>query len=645
MEDEVKMRGRRAVERASIEAMSHEPGKPGPVSFWHELRRRGVDRAGGVYVAAAFILLQLGEIVLPAFNAPDWVLQTLVVFVFLGLPVALAFSWVFDLTPEGLKRTRALARAGKGTVVPQLALLGVSVVSLGLGALWFSRGALSVAEDGGVSGAPDPGVSSFASIDPDAPITAVAVLPLADFAEDDDFFARQLHEELITQLSRLTSLRVVSRTSVERYATTDKLLPEIAAELRVQAIVTGSVAMTTESDSVRISIQLLHAPSDTHMLSRSFQREMKDILRLQTEVAVEIARAVQGELGDEMIAEVGRIAEVDPEAHRAVLMGQSELELGTPEGLTVAEGHFERARDADSTFAPAWAQLAGTRVLKGLEGLPLSEETVAQVMDEIRRAAELGGAEEQVNAATTLLGRYFDGMSDPAGQRVMFGLDSILGPGFAPDSVARTYALESTRIGRRGRSPSRFVAARQFLEAGQYDSASAAYTQILEADPLAGPAWSGLEAAHWLSGDFLGVVSVLADRIFATQGESSESQALVRELREAVDEGDPVGYWEWRRQYDSIRLDRGERVSDVELAVTAVGLSDIDGALRYLESAVEKRDPALATLRNNPMWDPIRRDPRFREIATRIGAFLRGERGAPGGRRGGGGRPGARGPG
>ena len=307
-------------------------------TFWSELRRRGVVRAGGVYVAAAFVVLQLGEIVLPAFNAPDWVLQSLVIVVFLGLPVALAFSWVYDLTTEGLTRTGALVRQGKGTVVPQLALVGVTAVSGALGVLWFGMSALTAPDGGTGVEAPAPGVASFANLDPNAPITAVAVLPLADFAEDNDFFARQLHEEIITQLSILTSLRVVSRTSVERYATTDKLLPEIAAELRVQAVVTGSVAMTAENDSVRISLQLLHAPSDTHLLSRTFQREMKDILRLQTEVAVEIARTVQGELGADVIEDIEQIAEVDPEAHRAFLMGQAELERGTPGGTGSGSG-------------------------------------------------------------------------------------------------------------------------------------------------------------------------------------------------------------------------------------------------------------------------------------------------------------------
>ena len=379
--------------------------KQGLAAFWRELRRRHVVRAGGVYVASGFVVLQLGEIVLPAFNAPDWVLQSLVVLVFLGLPVVLAFAWVYDLTPEGLAKTREQQGGARVTIAPRLALLAATSISVALGALWFLRsGATGDGGDGAeaVETAP-PAAARTASLDPDAPITAIAVLPLADFAQRDDLFARQLHEEIITQLSLLSSLRVVSRTSVERYADSNMLLPDIAAELGVQAVVTGSVAMTSESDSVRISVQLLHAATDTHMLSRSFQRELKDILRLQTEVAVEIAESVQGELGDDLSAEAEMVAEVDPEAYRAFLQGQQELERGTPEALEAALGHFDRSAELDPGYAQPLAWRAGTHLMLATDGDSVPEDVLAQVRGDLERAGLLGGAEDEVAATMVIL--------------------------------------------------------------------------------------------------------------------------------------------------------------------------------------------------------------------------------------------------
>ena len=578
-------------------------------AFWQELRRRRVVRAGGVYVAAAFVVLQLGEIVFPAFNAPDWVLQSVVVAAFLGLPVVLAFAWVYDLTPEGFAKTRETQ--ARVTLVPRLALLIVTSVSVGVGALWFQRSA-AVGGDAGVgdAGAGDaaagaPGAEAapneaarLASLDPSAPITAIAVLPLAHLAEGDDLFARQLHEEIITQLSLLTSLRVVSRTSAERYADSDMLLPDIAAELGVQAVVTGSVAMTPESDSVRISVQLLHAATDTHMLSRSFQREMKDILRLQTEIAVEIASTVQGELGEGAIEEVERVAEVDPEAYRAFLQGQRELERRTPEGLQAALDHFDRSVALDSGFSLPVAWRAGTNLMLAPNRDSLPAEVLAQVREDVQRAEQLGGAEDEVAAAKVVLRDQLDA-------------------GFAEDSLRRRYLLESTRFGRRLGRESPLAGAHRLLQEGRYDSAAVVFTAILDADPGMIPAWSGLEEAHLLQGHYARAVDVREQRILATQGETPDAIASVEALHETFDESDPASYWVWRQDQSTGRVDRGERVSDVELAVIAVGLGDRGGALEHLEAAVDNRDPALVALRTSSMWDPLRSDPAFQEIVRR----------------------------
>ena len=594
-------------------------------AFWQELRRRRVVRAGGVYVAAAFVALQLGEIVFPAFNAPDWVLQSVVVLAFLGLPVVLAFAWVYDLTPDGLAKTRE--SQSRVTLVPRLALLIVTSVSVGVGALWFQRsaatGGAGDAEAGGagVEAAPD-GAARLASLDPGAPITAIAVLPLAHLAEGDDLFARQLHEEIITQLSLLTSLRVVSRTSAERYADSDMLLPDIAAELGVQAVVTGSVAMTPESDSVRISVQLLHAATDTHMLSRSFQREMRDILRLQTDVAVEIASTVQGELGDEVIEEVERVAEVDPEAYRAFLQGQRELERGTPDGLQAALSHFDRSAALDSGFALPFAWRAGVHLRQVAAGDPIPAAVLTQVQQDMRRAAQLGGAEDEVAAAGVFLrdqlGAGFAGVGARVEEALADAAEIAVIAGVAEDSLRRRYLLESTRFGRRLGPESPLMEAHRLLQEGRYDSAAVVFTAIVEADPNMIPAWAGLEEAHLLQGHYAGAVGVREQRILATRGETPDAIASIQSLHETFDESDPASYWLWRQDYSTDRVERGERVSDVELAVIATGLGDRGRALEHLEAAVENRDPALVALRTSSLWDPLRSDPAFQEIVRRV---------------------------
>ncbi|MDE2806176.1 MAG: hypothetical protein OXN18_13615 [Gemmatimonadota bacterium] len=594
--------------------------KQGLGAFWRELRRRHVVRAGGVYVAAAFVVLQLGEIVLPAFNAPDWVLQSLVVAAFLGLPVVLAFAWVYDLTPEGLAKTRQSPGGVKVTMAPRLALLVVTSISVALGLVWFQRSAATGDASAGTDAAPAAAVR-FASLDPDAPITAIAVLPLADFAEGDDLFARQLHEEIITQLSLITSLRIVSRTSVERYADSDMLLPEIAAELGVQAVVTGSVAMTSESDSVRITLQLLHAATDTHMLSRTFQREMKDILRLQTEVAVEIATTVQGELGEQLIDEVEQVAEVDPEAYRAFLQGKSELEQRTPGGLQAALASFDRSAALDPSFSLPVAWRAGVRLMQFPNRDSVPPELLAQVLEDVRRAEALGGAEDEVAAARVVLfdqiGAGFAGVNAEVVEGVEATAEVARFVEAAGDSLRRRYLLESTRFGRRLGRGSPVVEGHRLLNEGRYDSAAVVFTAIVEADPNVAPAWSGLEEAHLLQGNHAGAVGVREQRILATQGETPDAAASIEALHETFEEDDPASYWRWRQEHNEGLVARGERVSDVEMAATALGLGDHGAALAHLEAAVRNRDPALVSLMTSSMWDPLRSDPRFTDIVRR----------------------------
>ncbi len=615
-----------------------QPDTRRPGNFWAEGRRRGVFRVGGLYVAGAFVLLQLGEIVLPAFNAPDWALQTLVVFVFLGLPVALAFSWVYDLSPEGLKRTRSLVPAGGRSLVPGLALLGVTAVSAALGAWWFSRSAMGDPETGAGADAPSSSPAAFASLDPAAPITAIAVLPLAHFAEGDDLFARQLHDEIITRLSELTSLRVVSRTSVERYRTTDKMLPEIAAELGVQAIVTGSVAMTAESDSVRISIQLLHAPSDTHIESLTRQREMKDILRLQTEIAVEIATLVQGELGAEAVDDFEWIAQVDPEAHRAFLRGQEALDRGTPEARQAALGWFDQAVEHDEGFALARAWRAGAHLLGLSDEDSIPTGVIASIRQDLLRAEELGGAADEVTAAMVILEDHLgDGFEEaleslpPAFRDVVVDVRTAVE---ATDPVRRQYLFDATRFGRSLGPRSPLMVARRLVETERYDSAEAVYRQILEDDPSVVPAWAGLEDLHLRQGDFDEAIGVREDWILATRGDTPASRAAVEQLRGVSAPEDPSGYWRWRHDHSADRKARGEPVSEVELAMVAVGMGDADAALDHLRAAVDRRDPALMTLRTSPVWDPLRDDSRFREIVQQARELWRGGRGperGPGG--------------
>lgn len=387
--------------------------------FLAELQRRRVGRVAIAYAAVAFVLLQLGEIVFPVFGAPDWALRVLVVSSFLGFPPALVLAWIYDVTSEGIRRTRetkpaeapaeAPAEGGAspglpggeapvslespvhpapspspapGTLpapcptavprdglLPRLALLGITGVTVAALGWWMFRDSSTreaSAQDGGASSALALSDLDDASGVPE--IRSLAVLPLDDFSQEEEggeHFTAAMHEELVTQLSRVGGIRVLSRTSVVQFDRTGKTMPVVAGELGVDAVVEGSVFRA--GDRVRISVQLIHGPTDRHLWAGSYEGTLDDAIALQSEVAEAIAREIQAEFFPEDAPLSGKLRlAVNPEAQESFLKGRLEQSKATPEALLAAEEHYEDAVRKDSSFAPAYAGLAATRFLMAL---------------------------------------------------------------------------------------------------------------------------------------------------------------------------------------------------------------------------------------------------------------------------------------
>ncbi len=595
--------------------------------FVAELKRRHVLRALAGYAVAAFVVLQAGEIVLPAFEAPVWVLQLLVVLAVLGFPLVMAVAWIYALTPKGLERTDVLdAEAGlvrsEPSVLPQVVLAIATLVVMGAAGLWFVRQPAADAAERA-------GGALLTAADVDAPITAIAVLPLADYspAGTEDYFAASMHEELVSQLSRISSLRVVSRTSMAQYAGTDKLAPQIGAELGVQGIVEGSV--TRADGKVRITVQLIHAPTDGHIWSNSYEREMKDILALQAEVAAEVVRAIEGRISSSQPVDRLAVAPVNPAAMDAYMQAHYQQEVGTPEALRAAAGHFSDALLLDSTFAPAMAGLAGTRFLIGMQGDSAGPEMLAEAHRDARRALALDESSEEARAVLLAVEERMNEL----GQRIQVSVG-----GSQPlDSLEMDYLRRFTDFGRKARqvmvvrsgrdgpasSNWTLGAAQGLLAEGQHRRAAEMLEGVVRAEPELTTAWDGLERAYALAGDFDMVVDTRKRRIRATADRAAAASS-VASLDAAISEGGHDAYWQWLRDDHRARRERGEYSSEVEYAAACVALGDHEDAINALRAGLAKRERALVTLRTDPVWDPLRTDARFQEIMASVGSTRRG---------------------
>ena len=653
-----------------LKTMSEQPSKL--ASFVAELRRRHVFRVAVGYAAVAFVVLQLGEIVLEAFSA-EWALQLVVVFAVLGFPVVMVLAWVFDITSEGIQVTAApdanhLGEAIATSVLPRLALLTVTLLTVGgVGSWWILSTVQGTGTSAGTStAASGPSILPVA-YDPDEPIRSLAVLPLQNFSEaaEQDYFAAGMHEALLARLSQLPEVRVVSRTSVAQYADTDKLVPQIAQELGVDGIVEGSVFRA--GDEVRITVQLIHGASDTHIWAETYDRDFSDVLALQSEVADAIAEEIGGELsaGDgSPLLSFAPESEV-PGANDAFMRARFEQfrETATPETLLAAIELYSQALEADPEFAAAYAGMAGAELMLGMsEGSDLVESLGrARVM--AMKGFEIDPELAEVHDVLALIDEHVEEeMTDPLGGAALpapltqvqilrksapgnVGLgaaseDSLtvisVDPGLmaTPGEFRRdsTSIFESlTPVGRRLRAasagwatrsdrmasmdPVRLVQAAQRLKAdGRTDQAAEILTRVCEISPEHQEAWEALELLYASTGDYEQILDMRRLWVDHAGGDAESVDQLEERLRSDGAEG----YWEWRLTVLRERESGGENVSPVYLAAAQAALGRSEEAMVSLREAVRDRDRRLASLGTDPVWDVMRHDPRFSTLLRNL---------------------------
>jgi TolB-like protein len=602
--------------------------------FLGEMGRRRVWRTAFAYAAVVFVLLQLGEIVFPAFGAPDWAMRLLVVTSFLGFPLVLALAWAFDLTSEGIQRTSnedgdLSASHYTGTTLPRLALLvvtGFTVVGVG----WWAMGDTLEAMSRSETGTGGPSMAAARTGAPAVQVRSLAVLPLDDFSPEEggEYFTAGFHEELVSQLSQIGSARVLSRTSVVQYDAAGKAMPTIAEELGVEGVVEGSVFR--DGNRVRITVQLIHGPSDTHLWANSYDGTLEDAIDLQRTVAQAIAGEIQAELfpEDESAVPPTRVA-ASQRVQEEYLKGKYEQAKATPEALRSAIHHFEAAVEEDSSFAPAFAGLAGARLLLEYQvgdSVTLDASSEAEIVEPLQMAFRL---DEDLPEARAVLLTLEEATGAPVGLELSQKVGVIQDSAFA---LGAEIALASTELGRQlhrvtisGRAPNprgsaqlperRLATAWRFQEMAEFRNAEAILRSTIETSPNSQAAWDALETLKATQKDFEGLVEVRQERL-AKAPQDPRVEGSLEELQDRLATQGEKGFWAWRLEQLRQEEATGEKVSPVQVARAYVGLERNDEALAKLEEALKVRDRNLASLWTDPAWDSIRGDPRFRQILS-----------------------------
>jgi TolB-like protein/Flp pilus assembly protein TadD len=454
-------------------------------------------------------------------------------------------------------------------------------------------------------------------------IESLAVLPLENLSQDpeQEYFADGLTEALITNLAKINALQLVSRTSAMHYKGVHRPLREIARELQVDGVVEGTVMRS--GPRVRISAQLINAHTDAHVWAESYDRDLRDVLELQSEVARAIAREVQVKVTPQEQAQLAQTRPVDPEAYEAYLKGRYYWNKRTSDSFKKGVEYLQRAVEKDPTYAAAYAGLADSAGVSGFYGFASPEEGCGKAKAAARNALEI---EEMAEAHASLGWAIMHYDWDLSTAQREFQLAIALNPRYATAHQWYGHCL-----GYMGRFNEAFVELKCAIQleplsliiatsyAGiswlgrEWEQAIEHSLRTLDLDPNFPPARWILGEAYVGKGDHEAAIPHLQTLVkasgsaviyltrlghaYATAGRHAEARRVLRQLREFSKSGYVMPCW---------------------MAHIFTALNDIDEAFRWLDKAYAERSAWMALLKMDPWFDPLRSDPRFQDLLQRV---------------------------
>lgn len=583
------------------------------MSLFSELQRRNVIKVSVAYIIVSWLLMQIADVIVPTFGAPPWVMQVLVFFLALGLPVAILLAWAFEMTPDGIKATSSVEKTQSTTSITgqRLNYIVMSLLALGVVFMVVDNYLLESPQ------VPSKGVDYRRTI---------AVIPFvnrSEASENAEFLSDGLHDELLTRLAKVADLRVISRTSVMEYRNSTKNIRQIGEELGVGSILEGGVQRS--GNTVRINMQLIDARTDEHLWAEIYDGELNaaNVFAIQSKIASEIVEALQAKLSP---AEQRRISAVPTEnmnALEAYFSAKKMLETRSPESLLAAIEEFNKATVFDPDFSLAWAGLAEAWIeLPNYS--PFADPARVRRESEIatNRAVEL---DPESPYALAVLGWH----------ELLNNYDWI----GANDAFSRALEIEATNVN------ALHWQSHLLAWQGRYDEAIVAAKAALKSDPFSILMATNLsyilgdarlwEQAFEVSDGILrkeNYVSALENRWISNlrTRRAAEAAKYLRQWASAtgrsIDAADELGQQLIRH------IDSGaeEKLTEstiarlqlrAELAEIYAVLGDVEGTIRSLQSSYEGGTGirSLLSMRINPSYDFVRADPRFVDLLTKVG--------------------------
>ena len=596
-----------------------------------ELQRRNVTRVAMLYVVAAWLLLQVADVGISTLGLPEWSGRLVLLLLGLGFPVALVFAWVYELTPEGIKRESAVSPAE--SVVNRTAYkLNVAIIVLLVIAI------AAIALDRLLPGARSPADTTATQAEPlsleaadaakvvaapmQAPVTetSIAVLPFVDMSpgRDNEYFSDGLTEELLNSLVKIRALQVAGRTSSFAYKGRDLDLRVIGEELGVAHLLEGSVRKAGER--LRITAQLIKVADGYHLWSETYDRELTDVFAIQSDIARHVVDALQVTLLGEDAARMQAGGTTDVEAYNDYLQGIYLVNQGSREDtVRAAVAAFDRALARDPAFVDAWVALGATMTAVYANAW----ESAETVWTRIEEAAAQARRHAPQLAGGYMLESFLKGYRDqlwieavelmrravalePGDADLLFN-HSLLASQMglheeAIRAVRRAVELEPTNLA------FQVYLGRGLIMAGRCPEAEAVLRRVIERDPTFTRPRYYIGWCRHLAGDHQAALALFeAEPLpwMRLSGRPLSLHALGRfeEARAA-----------WDELVEALGLSAAFQRAEI-----AAQWGDIELAFEQLERAFESRDPGMNTLLVAPLLEPLRDDPRYRQMVERMG--------------------------
>lgn len=555
-----------------------------------ELRRRNVFRMAVLYVVAAWLIMQVAEVVIGLAGLPEWFGKAILALLAIGFPISLIFSWFYEITPEGLSLEKNVETAESITHVTGrrmdfivIALLSAALILFAYDKWWVG-----------------PPLEK-----------SIAVLPFVDMSPggDQEHFSDGIAEELLNLLAKIPELKVVSRTTAFGFKDSDLEIREIADRLNVAYVLEGSVRKADEK--IRITAQLIEGSSDTHIWSETWDRSLEDVFSIQDQIASEVV----SHLKVQILGETPESEPTSPEAYSLYLQAQHLAAMATPDSMRSAIQLYQNALEVDPEYASAWNglsrvyfNLAG-RTLEWRDGLRLAREAAVQALSLDPNVAavhrNLGWVAVFYEGNLEAAARHFQravalAPNDPSHLSDAAAMYQFL-TRYDEAIAIREYLLKLDPA----KASSHYNLGNALLYAGRWDDAVSAYQSALTLSPNMVDAWFNICVAKLMQGEAetaLAALEKLPDKDSYLQIQTMALHALNRE--EAASEA----------------LHQLLDTDSVNLATVYAFRGDADSALDLLEAKYrEDGKGEFYSIAGEPLLQNLHHDPRWMEFLSEVG--------------------------